>query len=169
MICEDCREHLSAFLDRELDVFHRQAVEAHLELCPRCREDLAALERTILALQDAPTAPESLLPTAAVLSRLPALRAQQERAVRRAVTGAAAAAILGLAALLWLVYALREGNVAFRLATRMGALLSTQVRWATGLSIAAPLIGWGLVVVTVVGCLLSGLLVVGVRRLGDPR
>lgn len=169
MRCEDCREHLSAFLDRELDLFHRQEVEAHLEHCPRCREDLAALEQTALALQDAPTALESLLPTAAVLSRLPALRAQRERAVRRAEAGAAAAGLLGLVALLWLAHALSDVNVVFRLVIRLGALLYTPLRGATGLAIGAPLVGWGLLALTLLGFILSGLLVLGARPLEDSR
>jgi RNA polymerase sigma-70 factor (ECF subfamily) len=49
-------------LDWELDVVHRRAVEAHLEECAGCREDVAALEGTIMALQDVPPVPDGLFP-----------------------------------------------------------------------------------------------------------
>gem|GEM_PF-3258205 len=43
MSCEELSEELSAYLDGELSSQERAALEAHLERCPRCREELASL------------------------------------------------------------------------------------------------------------------------------
>lgn len=44
MNCEQCRENLSGYHDRELDASCRDEVEGHLESCPECRNQLQALE-----------------------------------------------------------------------------------------------------------------------------
>ena len=144
MTCEECRDHLSAFLDRELDTYHRREVETHLAGCASCAADAAALERTILALQDTPSPSESLLPTGAVLSRLPALEAGWDRAADRAAIAAAGAAVLGLGLALWLGLALTPGHLAFRLLTRITRLLYTLARGGMAPWIATPGLGWGL-------------------------
>ena len=63
------RERLSAWLDGELAPEERLEVAAHLEVCEKCRRELAALERLDAALGslDAPT-PARL--AARVLDRL---------------------------------------------------------------------------------------------------
>jgi hypothetical protein len=43
MNCEEFSEALSAYLDGELSAEERSTLEAHLERCPRCREELKSL------------------------------------------------------------------------------------------------------------------------------
>jgi len=84
------RERLSAWLDGELSPEERREVAAHLEVCEKCRRELAALERLDAALGnlDAPT-PARL--TARVLDRL-----QPRRRYRWQSLAMAASLILGI-------------------------------------------------------------------------
>jgi anti-sigma factor RsiW len=166
MTCDECRQDLSALLDRELDVFHRRAVEAHLEACAGCREDVAALERTIMAVQDAPPVPEDLLPTRAVLARLPALQVVRERAVERATTGAAVAGVLGLGLMVGLGLFLSQVHLTFRLLARGGALFYTLAGGGMAPWSSRPLLGWELLGVTTVVLAFSGWLLFGMPRRG---
>ncbi len=51
MNCRDCKQHLSACLDGELELrLHRQVVE-HVAACPECRQYQARLERAYALLQ----------------------------------------------------------------------------------------------------------------------
>lgn len=50
--CRDIRELLSALLDNAVTAVERQRVETHLAACPRCREALAGLERTVALLRN---------------------------------------------------------------------------------------------------------------------
>jgi anti-sigma factor (TIGR02949 family) len=70
MKCNEVQEHLSAWLDGELPEELRPAVAAHLDECPDCQAELAALERLEAALTEleAPV-PQNL--AAAVRRRLP--------------------------------------------------------------------------------------------------
>jgi anti-sigma factor RsiW len=52
--CENIRELLSAFLDMELTLSEVELVEAHLERCPACVNELAALERVIASVRSLP-------------------------------------------------------------------------------------------------------------------
>jgi anti-sigma factor RsiW len=169
MTCDECREHLSAFLDRELDPYRQREVEAHLAGCPQCRVDLAALERISLALQDAPSPSEDLLPTRAVLSRLPALQTGRDRAADRAAFAAAGAAVLGLALALWLGLALAPGHLAVHLLTRITDLLYTLARGGIAPWLRTPGLGWELGGVAAGLLALNGLLVLATYRLWGPR
>ena len=62
MLCEQAREHLSAYLDKELTADLSAAVRAHLDTCPDCRrlfEDLRATA-DLLARLPVRAAPEGL-------------------------------------------------------------------------------------------------------------
>ncbi len=53
----------SAYLDGELAATERQRVHAHTHTCPRCRELLASLRRTLIGLGGLRrAAPESVVP-----------------------------------------------------------------------------------------------------------
>lgn len=52
--CKDMRELLSAYHDAELDSEERLAVQAHLESCADCREELAAVESVVKSLKTLP-------------------------------------------------------------------------------------------------------------------
>jgi anti-sigma factor RsiW len=43
-------EHLSEYLDEELEPRERERVERHVGLCPECRRVLASLKRTLAGL-----------------------------------------------------------------------------------------------------------------------
>lgn len=45
------RDHLSSYIDRDLDSAGRTRVHRHTELCPECRRALATLNRTVQALR----------------------------------------------------------------------------------------------------------------------
>ncbi len=45
------QEHLSSYIDRELDPGGRTRVDRHTERCPECRRALATLKRTVQALR----------------------------------------------------------------------------------------------------------------------
>ncbi|MGB3086669.1 MAG: zf-HC2 domain-containing protein, partial [Phycisphaerae bacterium] len=47
MLCDQVREHLSAYLDRELTAELSAAVRAHLDACPDCRALLKDLRATV--------------------------------------------------------------------------------------------------------------------------
>ncbi len=70
MKCPEVQERLSAWLDGESEAAEEKAMEAHLQVCARCRAELAALERLQEALAglEAPV-PEEL--GRRVLARLP--------------------------------------------------------------------------------------------------
>lgn len=53
MTCDEARESLSAYLDEALAPHERSQVDAHLETCPACRRELAALRGTVALLQRA--------------------------------------------------------------------------------------------------------------------
>lgn len=164
MTCEECRDHLSAFLDRELDAYRRQEVEAHVAECPSCAADVSALERTIAVLQTAPPPSEGLLPTSVVLSRLPALQAGRNHAANRAALAAAVAAVLGLGLAFWMGFALGPGHLVFSLLARMMELLYTLGRGSAASWIPAPSHGWGLPGVAVGLLALNGLLILAMQR-----
>lgn len=44
-------EHVSDYLDGDLDEAGRACVDRHARICPRCRELLASLRRTVAALR----------------------------------------------------------------------------------------------------------------------
>jgi len=48
------QENLSAYLDQQLTAAYRARVARHLEVCESCRRDLAALQRTIALISQAP-------------------------------------------------------------------------------------------------------------------
>jgi anti-sigma factor RsiW len=50
------RGHASGYVDGELTVDERRRVEHHASVCPKCRELLASLRRTVIALRRLPSA-----------------------------------------------------------------------------------------------------------------
>lgn len=50
LTCNEVREQLSAWLDRELGVAARAALQAHVDRCPACREELRQLTLLDVAL-----------------------------------------------------------------------------------------------------------------------
>ncbi|MEO0082525.1 MAG: TonB family protein [candidate division WOR-3 bacterium] len=55
--CMDCSELLGPYLDAELDDMRRHRVAAHLETCPECRRELAALEALHRLVREKDTGP----------------------------------------------------------------------------------------------------------------
>ena len=56
--CREARERLSDYLDGELEGRETASLERHLRWCPRCRQVLRNLDRTVSALRRlAPDAP----------------------------------------------------------------------------------------------------------------
>jgi anti-sigma factor RsiW len=93
--CETVREQAQAWLDGELPLDERAALEAHLRGCAACRQVVARYRRLFGAL-DAPAVPApppTLVP--AVLARVSAARARRERWVRRIAVAALVAVALG--------------------------------------------------------------------------
>ena len=45
------QDHLSSYIDRDLEAGGRARVDRHTELCPECRRALARLKRTVQALR----------------------------------------------------------------------------------------------------------------------
>jgi anti-sigma factor RsiW len=85
--CSHIRERLSAYLDGETPAAETESLERHLQVCPECRRELAALRRLTAALADL-TVP---VPPLAV-PRLKARRAAWWQAL-----SLAASLVLGLA------------------------------------------------------------------------
>lgn len=98
MMRDDCRtigQQLAEYVYRELDEAWRLRVERHMRECPRCREDLASLERALALIEDVTLEPEEHLSehfSAVVLAIL------QRRAADRfhPWTHSAAAAVVAL-------------------------------------------------------------------------
>lgn len=69
-----CQDNLSAYIDRELSPRDHERVRQHLEQCPACQRELAALEHTIALLRRMPVvkAPRSFsIPSTAPLPSPP--------------------------------------------------------------------------------------------------
>ncbi len=47
LTCQDLLQHLSAYLDNELDAELTAAAEAHLATCPNCRIVLSSTQHTL--------------------------------------------------------------------------------------------------------------------------
>jgi len=102
--CEPCRENLSAYLDAELPDEDAARIRHHVEACPACRGELAALVRTREALAatfaeamaNAPAPPVSTAtsPPATGSARRPRHRGRLIRLITG--TGIAAAVVLAL-------------------------------------------------------------------------
>ncbi len=103
---DSVRRQLTAFMEDRLPVRTLKRVEGHLDRCPACREELAALERTVLVLRnlDVDEPPSDL--AANVMRRIEAgegrspwparLRAASSVAWAAPLATAAAAAVLVL-------------------------------------------------------------------------
>ena len=63
MKCDEVRKRLSRFLDGELNVREKELVSRHIEQCPDCRQEFAALEenRELLRSAQTPEAPAYLV------------------------------------------------------------------------------------------------------------
>ncbi len=57
MNCQQCSEHLSAYLDGLLSASERQALESHCAGCARCAAELADLQKILIALPQLPQPP----------------------------------------------------------------------------------------------------------------
>jgi len=72
------REHASDYLDGDLDAAGRERVERHARLCPKCREVLDSLARTVAALRELGStparAPGSVSAAPGIIARLRADR-----------------------------------------------------------------------------------------------
>lgn len=51
MRCEEVQDQLSAYLEHDLEPVARRNIEAHVEECIRCRQELTLLRQTVSALQ----------------------------------------------------------------------------------------------------------------------
>lgn len=97
--CDAMRESLQAFLDGELGGADRARVEAHLDGCAACRRRASRYRRLFLLLED-PAVPEaSPALTAAVMRRVAAGRARDQR-WQRWVAAAAVALVVAAGTLL---------------------------------------------------------------------
>ncbi len=100
------RRRLSAYMEQRLPVRAHARVEAHLDACPACREELHALDRTVHLLRglDAEEPPDDL--AAKVFARIDAGEGRPDRLARfsgwldAAWTAPLMAAVAGLALLL---------------------------------------------------------------------
>ncbi len=132
MNCEKTTERLGAYLDGELGEQEAAQVQEHLEACPRCAaelEELRRLDRLLSALpgMDAPEGFARRVRRAAERARRPA---------RLRPVLARAAAMLVLAAGLWLGYA--AGNAASRAVTGGAGEEPSQYDLPADLLSAAP-------------------------------
>lgn len=59
MSCREMAEHLSAYLDGELEAGLRQIIERHGGDCPPCRSFINTLSRTVEAVRAQPRRPIS--------------------------------------------------------------------------------------------------------------
>jgi anti-sigma factor RsiW len=164
MTCEEVRTQLSAFLDGELDVWQRRQVEAHLQDCADCQTAAGALEEVIVALHEGPWVPDDVLPTEAILARLPDIARRRERAINRVVLEEVGAGVLAVGVVLWLGLSLGPVNVLFTVLASLSNLLYRLVLagpspWASPALLSVGVVGSTAVVLT-----LNGLLVCGMRR-----
>lgn len=97
--CRQYQERFSEYLDDALDDADREALEAHLESCERCRAELAALRRVVDAVRELPVlrAPETF--AAGVREQL----AARERTTERRLVRLIWARVLPVAAMFLLV------------------------------------------------------------------
>jgi anti-sigma factor RsiW len=165
MSCEEVREHLSAFLDGELNVWQRRRVEAHLQGCADCRAAAVALEEVIAALHEGPWIPDDVLPTETILARLPDMARQRERAINWVVLEEAGTGVLAVGVVLWVGLSLGPVSVLFQVLASFGSLLYRLVFGGPPPLTSASLLGVGLVGTAAAVLILNGLLVCGVRRL----
>lgn len=84
--CSMVQEYLSAYVDDELPVEQREAIQEHLAVCPACRQELGRLTRLWEALEDLPAAspPPELIDQ--VLARLPRRKAYGWRSLALAAS-----------------------------------------------------------------------------------
>jgi anti-sigma factor RsiW len=75
MKCRDMVEHLSEYLDDELNAGLRRLIETHGGDCPPCRAFIATLAKTVEAVRSLPREP---LPPAAKKELIDALRGARD-------------------------------------------------------------------------------------------
>lgn len=76
MTCKEMVEHLSDYLDGDLDAALKETIEAHGGECPPCRAFIRTLRRTVEAVRSLPREP---LPPAARRALARALRNARPR------------------------------------------------------------------------------------------
>lgn len=91
-------ELLSAYLDGEVSAEERSCVVRHLETCPACRDDLAALHAARSMVRSLPTLepPAGLIPTDGQVAVVVPLR-RRRRTWAAAVAAAVTALTIGIA------------------------------------------------------------------------
>jgi anti-sigma factor RsiW len=95
MTCQEARERLSAWLDRELPTGEHDLVAAHLEGCDGCRRELALL-RALEAALGGLTRPAPPQLSEKVLARLQAQQGQRPRRPWWQSAALAASLVLGM-------------------------------------------------------------------------
>ena len=106
MHCEAMQANLQAYLDGQLPPAERQAIEAHLETCEVCTEDLALLRQVDDALATFPMQEEPQGLTAQIMEQVraepqPTFRLRWEDAVVSVAFAWAATALLSVVLFLW--------------------------------------------------------------------
>lgn len=84
--CSKVQENLSAYLDDELPPEQREAIQAHLAVCPACRQELARLTRLWEALAALPSEPPPEGLVEQVLARLAGRKAPRRRSLALAAS-----------------------------------------------------------------------------------
>jgi len=83
MQCERAQEFFSDYLERTLDRPMTVALESHLGSCARCRDEVEALQETVLTLDAVPEVEPPWDGAWQVMSRIRSARAEQLEAQRR--------------------------------------------------------------------------------------
>lgn len=107
MICTHAQQNLKAYLDRELDWWHRARLRLHLAACPACRAELEATKMASDEMKAVPTPEHDDATCEAVLAAAREQRPTRiEAATRRLrslmAAGVGAAVLVGLALFLLL-------------------------------------------------------------------
>jgi anti-sigma factor RsiW len=164
MTCEDVREQLSSFLDRELDLPSRRAVAQHLRTCADCRDASNALEAVAEAVHEAAAVPGDVLPTDVVLARIARLTRERAGAVNRVVVRQVLGGVMGVGAMLGAGLALRPVNATLRVLTLLCRPLVRGVVAEASLWTPSPLLVAALAGIAVL-LIVNTLSVLGDRRL----
>jgi len=104
--CEGLQAQLNSFLDGELDAAHSVSLSAHLEECPDCRRELAALRSTQAILRAAPVPDGKQAQQFALATFRNSLAAERSVPQRRPLWQGALASASAVALLAWGVHSL---------------------------------------------------------------
>lgn len=137
MKCRECRK-LSDYQVGLLSSVERQALEQHLQGCASCRDELAALQRTVELLQPMPVADAPRETWQQVQARLTP-RKQHHHVPARYWVPAAAAVLLLLVVTMSLVVPLLSGGGALPMADDRYAQVQVAADWGSPLADKAAL------------------------------